>query len=50
VGVIGDTADMSVSGTGLEWPPAGNLPVPLLLAAAAFTVVLAVDRLARNRS
>lgn len=50
VGVIGDTADMSVSGTGLEWPPAGNLPVPLLLAAAAFAVVLAIDRLARNRS
>ncbi|MCS5678741.1 MAG: DUF368 domain-containing protein, partial [Acidimicrobiales bacterium] len=49
VGVIGDTADTSISGTGLEWPPAGDLPVPLLLAAAAFAVVLAVDRLAHNR-
>ena len=50
VGVIGDTADTSVSGTGLEWPPAGDLPGPLLLTAAAFLVVLAVDRLARNRT
>jgi putative membrane protein len=49
VGVIGDTADTSIPGTGLEWPPAGDLPVPLLLAAAAFAVVLAVDRLAHNR-
>ena len=49
VGVIGETADTSISGTGLEWPPTGDLPVPLLLAAAAFAVVLAVDRLARNR-
>ena len=50
VGVIGDTADSSISGTDLEWPPAGDLPVPLLLAAAAFAVVLIVDRLAHNRS
>ena len=49
VGVIGDTADTSIPGTGLEWPPAGDLPVPLLLAAAAFAVVLAVDRRAHNR-
>ena len=50
VGVIGDTADTSISGTGLDWPPAGDLPAPLLLAAAAFGVVLAVDRLARARA
>ncbi|MCP4793798.1 MAG: DUF368 domain-containing protein [Actinomycetia bacterium] len=49
VGVIGDTADASISGTGLEWPPAGDLPVPLLLAVTAFAVVLAVERLARSR-
>ncbi len=50
VGVIGDTADTSISGTGLDWPPAGDLPAPLLLAAAAFGVVLAVDRFARSRA
>ena len=49
VGVIGDTTDTSISGTGLEWPPAGDLPVPLLLAVTASAVVLAVDRLARSR-
>ena len=49
VGVIGDTADTSIPGTGLEWPPAGDLPVPLLLAVTACAVVLAVDRLARSR-
>ena len=49
VGVIGDTADTSIPGTGLEWPPAGDLPVPLLLAVTASAVVLAVDRLARSR-
>ena len=49
VGVIGDTADASISGTGLEGPPAGDLPVPLLLAVTAFAVVLAVERLARSR-
>ena len=49
VGVIGDTADTSIPGTGLEWPPAGDLPVPLLLAVTAFAVVLTFDRLARSR-
>ena len=49
VGVIGDTVDASTPGTGLEWPPAGDLPVPLLLAVTAFAVVLAVERLARSR-
>ena len=50
VGVIGDTADESVSGTGLDWPPAGDLVGPGLLAVAAFLVVLVVDRLARVRA
>ena len=47
VGMIGGGTEDPISGTGLQWPPFNQLPVPVLLAAGAFTVVLIIDRLSR---
>ena len=50
VGVIGRHAEEAVAGTALGWPEAADgLVGPTLLATLSLVVVLAVDRLARDR-
>jgi putative membrane protein len=46
VGIISEVRGESISGTGLEWPAADRLPVPTVLAVAAFVVVVGMTRLA----
>jgi putative membrane protein len=49
VGIISDVEGESIRGTGLEWPEAGDLVVPALLAVVAFLVVVAFSRFAGHR-
>ncbi len=49
VGVIGESEEESVSGTGLDWPSADQALVPVGLAVVAFLVVVATSRLANIR-
>lgn len=44
VGVISQEHDEVIDGTGLEWPTAGELPIPLILAVVAGFVVLGLAR------
>ncbi len=44
VGIISDEADEVVDGSGLDWPAADEILVPVLLGLAAFAVVIAVSR------
>jgi putative membrane protein len=49
VGIISDVAGESISGTGLEWPPADRLAGPTVLAVAAFALVVGLT-LATSRN
>ncbi len=46
VGIISDVEEESISGTGLDWPTADQLWLPLGLAVAAFAIVVATSQLA----
>ncbi len=46
VGVLGDDEIPSISGTGLGWPQADEAVVPIVLAVAAFALVVGVSRFA----
>ncbi len=50
VGVIGDTADATVSGTGLDWPAGGEWAGPVALAVVAAAAVLGFTAFAERRA
>jgi putative membrane protein len=50
VGIISEEEGESISGTGLELPTSDQLPVPALLAVAAFALVVGISRFAISQS
>ena len=50
VGIISDDETEAIDGTGLDWPAAEEIAVPLILAVAAFVVVVGVSRFADRRA